>query len=413
MEDLIIYIQENYLEGLKYFSIPIVAGIIGWFTNMVAIKMTFYPLEFFGIKLGRLKIGWQGIIPSKAPKMASIATDLMTTKVLSVEDIFSKLEPYQVAIEMQPSINRLAREIADEVMNENAPMVWARTPDQVKDAVYNQVSQDLPAIIEEIMTEVKVNINDLFDLKHLVIQAMLRDRTIINEIFMKCGKEEFKFIERSGFWFGMLFGLVQMAVWYFYKGAWVLPVFGVIVGYATNWLALKLIFEPLQPKRIGPWVIQGLFIKRQKEVSDEYGKVIGKRILNSNNILEHLIHGANSDKLVLLVEKHVAGAVNRMSNIMIQFAEWFLGPERIDAIKGHVIKRIVEEMPTPMKNVSGYADETFDIENMLSSRLGSLPPDEFVGVLRPAFQEEEFILILVGAALGGVAGLFQYLVVFM
>lgn len=413
MEDIIANILENHLELLKYCSIPLVAGLIGWFTNMVAIKMTFYPLEFFGIKLGRLKIGWQGIIPSKAPKMASIATDLMTTKVLSVEDIFSKLEPYQVAREMQPSISRLAREIADEVMNENAPMVWARTPDQVKEAVYAQVSRDLPAIITEIMAEVKENIHDLFDLKHLVIQAMLRDRTIINEIFMKCGKEEFKFIERSGLWFGMLFGLIQMSVWYFYKGAWVLPVFGVIVGYATNWLALKLIFEPQQPRRIGPWVIQGLFIKRQKEVSDEYGKVIGKRILNSNNILEHLLFGTKSEKLVLLVEKHVTGAVNRMSGVMLQFAEWFLGPERIDAVKGHVIKRMVEEMPRPMKNVSGYADETFEIEKMLSQRLGALPPDEFVGVLRPAFQEEEIILILVGAALGGIAGLFQYLVVFM
>lgn len=98
---------------------------------------------------------------------------------------------------------------------------------------------------------------------------------------------------------------------------------------------------------------------------------------------------------------------------MLQFAEWFLGPERIDAVKGHVIKRMVEEMPRPMKNVSGYADETFEIEKMLSQRLGALPPDEFVGVLRPAFQEEEIILILVGAALGGIAGLFQYLVVFM
>ena len=42
----------------------------------------------------------------------------------------------------------------------------------------------------------------------------------------------------------------------------------------------------------------------------------------------------------------------------------------------------------------------------------ALPPDEFVGVLRPAFQEEEFTLIMVGAVLGGVAGLLQYLVVF-
>lgn len=46
MEDIIANILENHLELLKYCSIPLVAGLIGWFTNMVAIKMTFYPLEF-------------------------------------------------------------------------------------------------------------------------------------------------------------------------------------------------------------------------------------------------------------------------------------------------------------------------------------------------------------------------------
>jgi len=413
MEELIYWFQHNYTVILQYASIPLCAGIIGWFTNWVAIKMTFYPLDFWGIKLGRLKLGWQGIVPSKAPKMASIATDLMTSKLLTLEDIFSKLDPAQVAREMKPSIDRLAREIANEVMEENAPLVWSRTPSRVKEVIYEQVSRDLPGVIQEIMVEVKHNIQDLFDLKHLVREALLRDKSILNEIFMKCGKQEFKFIEISGWWFGLLFGIIQMLVWYFYKGAWVLPVFGVIVGYATNWLALKLIFEPQSPRRIGPWVVQGLFIKRQIEVSDEYGKIIGKKVLNSNNILEQLISGANSEKLIDLVEGHVKKAVDKVSNYLTDLMEWFIGPARIGAIKEHIVKRLVEEMPKPMKNISGYADEAFEIEYMLSSRLKSLPPDEFVGVLRPAFQEEEIILILVGAVLGGIAGFFQYLVVFM
>ena len=63
------------------------------------------------------------------------------------------------------------------------------------------------------------------------------------------------------------FGLVQLAVWIFYPAWWVLPVFGLIVGYATNWIALNLIFRPLFPKRILGWTVQGLFLKRQKEVA--------------------------------------------------------------------------------------------------------------------------------------------------
>mgnify|MGYP007000240031 len=50
-------------EFWQYLSIPVIAALIGWSTNWLAIKMTFYPLEFIGKPP---LLGWQGIIPSKA-----------------------------------------------------------------------------------------------------------------------------------------------------------------------------------------------------------------------------------------------------------------------------------------------------------------------------------------------------------
>ena len=44
--------------------------------------------------------------------------------------------------------------------------------------------------------------------------------------------------------------------------------------------------------------------------------------------------------------------------------------------------------------------------------LQALPPEEFEGILRPAFQEEELKLILVGMALGIVAGTAQMILIF-
>ena len=57
----------EWSEFIKYASIPVIAGLVGWITNWVAIKLSFYPLEFVGV---RPVFGWQGIIPSKARKMA-------------------------------------------------------------------------------------------------------------------------------------------------------------------------------------------------------------------------------------------------------------------------------------------------------------------------------------------------------
>jgi uncharacterized membrane protein YheB (UPF0754 family) len=50
--------------------------VIGYGTKIVAIKMMFEPLEFFGIKPF---LGWQGIIPRKAAQMSAIACDTLTS----------------------------------------------------------------------------------------------------------------------------------------------------------------------------------------------------------------------------------------------------------------------------------------------------------------------------------------------
>lgn len=49
---------------------------------------------------------------------------------------------------------------------------------------------------------------------------------------------------------------VQALVYFFYKGVWVLPVAGFLVGYGTNWVALKLIFEPAHPRSLGCFTLQ-------------------------------------------------------------------------------------------------------------------------------------------------------------
>lgn len=60
---------------------------------------------------------------------------------------------------------------------------------------------------------------------------------------------------------------MQTLVYYFYDESWVLPVAGFLVGYFTNWVALKLIFEPSTPVNLVCYTLQGTFLKRQHEAA--------------------------------------------------------------------------------------------------------------------------------------------------
>jgi len=403
-----------------YITMPFISAIVGWGTNVVAVKMTFYPIDFVGIKPPFL--GWQGVIPSKVEKIAGISVDLMTSKLISVEEIFSRLDPKRLAEEMEPAMLDMIETITEDIMLEHAPQLWESVPIQIKDQIYARAAKESPKVIHDMMVEIQEHIEDLFDLKEMVIDAFVRDRELLVKMFQEVGHKEFEFIQISGLYFGFLFGIIQMLIWIVYKGAWVLPIAGLIVGTATNWLALKMIFEPRDPIVVGPWkilgfelgpyTIQGLFIQRQDEVAYDYGAMISSEILNPENIVEALLKGPASDRLFRLIQRHITRTLDSYPGYAKPFVTLTIGTKRFIQMKEMAVDRIFSHLPDGLKHVHAYTEEAMDIDTILRTKLKDLTADEFEGMLRPAFQEDEWILIAVGGVLGLAVGFFQLIVMF-
>ena len=171
---------QEIIGWLPFVTIPIVTAFVGWITNVLAIKMTFYPIEYFGLR----PFGWQGIIPSKAKKMAETAVDLWTSKLLDLEIEFGKIRPDRVAEEMAPAIEHLSRQIIDEVMEAKMAVVWKTVPDKLKQDIYDKISDDLPSIVEQMMIDVKNNFNEMLDLKYLAVSALTHNKHLLNQVFL-------------------------------------------------------------------------------------------------------------------------------------------------------------------------------------------------------------------------------------
>lgn len=404
-------------NNLDIVLLPFISAIIGWGTNVLALKMTFYPLEFIGFRVEGIKaigwsglppIGWQGIIPSKAESMASKATDMITTKLIDVEDQFAKINPTIVAKEMEPSVLRLAREVTNEVMTKHVP-VWKLLPNTQKEKIYARAAEEIPSVIEEIMEEVKTNITDVFDLKAMAVSHLTNNKDLLNRIFLEVGDKEFTFIERSGFGFGFLFGVVQALLWVYCGAPWQLPVGGLLVGYLTNVLALRMIFSPTNPVNIFGFKIQGLFIKRQKEVSRGYAKLVSENIMTMDNVFTQMFNGSGADKLLAIIQKHSQEGIDKTAGFNSSLIKFTSGTDTYDEIKTIAVGRFIEAAPKQIHIVFDYAKQALDIEETMYTRMTSLPPDEFVDFLRPVFQEDEWKLILTGAILGMIAGFLQLL----
>lgn len=389
-----------------YISIPFISGFIGYVTKIVAIKMMFAPLEFVGIKP---IFGWQGIVPRKAEKMATIAVELMTQRLIDPSEIFARLDPKRIAQEIEVPLMRAAEEITRDVAQQYQPGLWEGMPTFARNKLINRVKAKAPEIVERIMGEVQQDVEKYFDIHHMVISNLTKDKRLLNEIFLKVGKKEFKFFCNIGFFFGFGIGLIQMSCWVLTQGKypWMLPLFGGFVGLVSDWLALQLMFRPLQPKKIMGYTWQGVFIKRQQEVARDYAALISKQILTSRHMMEELFTGSKSDKVIELVNRYVKEEIDLQAGAVRPLVVAAIGGQKYQNIKSDVAERMLAQMPETMKYVESYAEDALDIRKTLIERMQKLTPEEFEGMLRPAFKEDEWILITVGAVLGALVGEMQ------
>jgi uncharacterized membrane protein YheB (UPF0754 family) len=395
-------------DMLRIAAIPAVAGTIGLVTNWLAVRMMFEPVTFRGVG----PIGWQGVIPGKAAKMASISVDKGLAKLGSLSEFYEKLDPDAIARHVVSDSTDEVRRLVDQIAARESPDVWLDLPDSVREAVLDRVEQEFPALVEAVTQDIGANIDQLMDLKRMVVRHMNDHPTLVNRMFWEVGEREFNFIVRSGLYFGFGLGLIQMAVFLVWDNALVLPVAGLLVGFLTNWVALRIIFEPIEPVRVGPVTFWGLFPKRQDEVATVYARLITSEILTLANIVDEMLHGPMSDRTRMLLAKRLRPAVDEALGLARPAVRLAVGGREYDSIKDSLATDAVEITLGSFRDPAFNEDRSEVLQELIAERMAELPPQDFSDLLRSAFKEDEWQLITAGAVLGGAAGLAQMALVF-
>ena len=349
-------------------------------------------------------------MPKHAAKMAGTACDTMTEQLISPAEVLERLDPERIAAEIEKPLRQTIDEIAREIAAAYQPGLWEALPGGVQRAVISRVQDDTPELLREVLDEIKSDVDSVFDLKDMVVTSLVRDKELLNRIFLEAGHREFRFIRHSGALFGALIGLVQMLAWVAFHAPIVMPLFGLFTGWFTDWLALKMIFHPRRPKRyLGLFEWQGLFLKRRGEVAEAYGDLIAREIITPRNVIEAVLRGPMSDKVLALVQRKVDDEIAQRTGIAKPLVVLAVGGRRYQELKLRIAEMLMGRLSSTLSYVEDYAADAMDIRNTLVSKMKELDAEEFEELLRPAFREDEWILIAAGAVLGFLVGEAQVL----
>lgn len=403
----------KWWEFAKIFSVPLICLVFTWFHVWLALMMMFYPINFIGCC--KPYIGWQGIVPRKAATMAERACNKMIGNIVTIEEFVDRIDAERFYSELQGSIATIAAETLERIVMKRWPTMWAALPKSVQEEIKEKVLADVKKGVLPAMDDVKKNVNTVLDIRQMSIDMLVKDKTMMVNMFLDIAPRELQFIQHVAAVMGFLLGCVQAALYVVLPQGgnldyYLLPGSGLLIGFATNWLALKMTFSPIWPHMFCGNTLnwQGVFLKRQAIAAEKMSALICSNIMDARNMFAYMAENnpEGVDRLLAIYQTHMSKTLDDTLGFARTVVPTFVG-QGIDDIKTDVVEISLELVPEHMAEIEVFLNKSMKISETLAWRLQRLDPPEFEDIIHPIFAEDEWILLLVGGILGVAIGLVQ------
>ncbi len=187
----------------------------------------------------------------------------------------------------------------------------------------------------------------------------------------------------------------------------IIPVISAFIGWVTNWIAIKMLFHPREPKKILGISFHGIFPKRQQQFAEKLGKLVSVEFLSFSDIEQKISDPQNLKKIMPMIENHVDDFLrNRLSNEM-PVISMFIGDKTINKLKTAFMNEIEILFPQVMKQFAGNLKTELDLEHIVIKKVAGFSSDKLEEILYQIMSKEFRFVEIIGAVIGFIIGIVQ------
>jgi uncharacterized membrane protein YheB (UPF0754 family) len=192
-----------------------------------------------------------------------------------------------------------------------------------------------------------------------------------------------------------------------------IPIISAFIGWFTNWIAIKMLFHPKEPKMILGIRFHGIFPKRQRQFAEKLGKLVGAELLSFEDIEKKIVDPKNIEQLMPFVETHIDQFLRvKLANEMPMIS-MFIGERTINQMKEIFMKELTELFPLMMGNYMGKLKSELDLEQIVVEKVSGFSSNKLEQILLSIMQKEFRFVEIIGAVLGFIIGLLQVFITYL
>jgi len=181
-----------------------------------------------------------------------------------------------------------------------------------------------------------------------------------------------------------------------------IPLISAVIGWFTNFLAIKSLFRPIKPINFGLFKFQGVIPKRRRKIINNLTHVFEEYMFSSNDILKELNKTSNikniKKKLLPVIEEKIMDKIPDMFKMVA-------GPilhKILDAELENILHKIIKEFG------EGIID-SINVQQIISDKLHSYEISNIEDIVNKIAKQEFKHIELLGALIGFIIGIFQVL----
>ena len=190
----------------------------------------------------------------------------------------------------------------------------------------------------------------------------------------------------------------------------IIPIISAFIGWITNWVAIKMLFHPRNPKKILGITFQGIFPKRQQQFAEKLGKLVSAEFLSFDDIEQKISNPENLKKILPMVENHIDDFLRNRLSTEMPVISMFIGDKTISKLKEAFMKEIETLFPQVMKQYAANLKHELDLEQIVITKVAGFSSDKLEEILLQIMSKEFRFVEIIGAVIGFIIGLVQVII---
>ncbi|MBL7709388.1 MAG: DUF445 family protein [Chitinophagaceae bacterium] len=187
----------------------------------------------------------------------------------------------------------------------------------------------------------------------------------------------------------------------------IIPVISAFIGWVTNWVAIKMLFHPREPKRFLGITFHGIFPKRQQQFAEKLGKLVSAEFLSFSDIEQKISSPENLKKIMPMIETHIDDFLRHKLSNEMPILSMFIGDKTINSLKEVFMKELEILFPQVMKQYAANLKTELDLEHIVIQKVSNFSSDKLEEILYQIMSKEFRFVEIIGAVIGFIIGVVQ------